>query len=288
MSRSMLIALCSVLTTCSITAHAKGSAASESPPALKPRDWYQDLMTHSPEKLLGTYPHRVLFLKKFRRRELPDLVMLPADAENDKSRFFSMVSDDQIKLFLSSNSINEQTMATGQMSTRQERDFWFRMLLHPVFADTVVVMKDDAKWEVAKWFPDAQSPKIIARIKAPKLTATTKRADYINWLISSLGYNAVVIDVKGEQFLIGMYTPQNSSSGKLQALALKNSVKHFVIKSTSQKGAGLLQSKEIDGPLGVFEVMLSGKGSRIEPGTKIMVETEHKNGDEQKIEELDK
>ena len=263
------------------------SAPSAPPSVVQPRAWYQDLMAHAPEKLMNRYPHRVIIIKKLRKKDLPEFVLFPPDPEGAKSPFLTLVSEAQLNLFLSSNGITPLFLATGEpKSPTEARDFWYKLLLNPVLADTLVVMKKskDGSWDIIKSYGDGSGLHNAAKVKAPKAD-NLARAEYFDWLTRELGYNGVVIDVKGDLALIGMYEQQAASTGKLQALALKNSSNRFSMKKLKQKGAGILESKVIDGPLGTFAIMLSAEGESIVPGTKVIVQ---KNLEENEIDSTDK
>ena len=259
------------------------SAHSEVAVELKPRAWYQELMAHSPEKLTGKYPHRVIIVKKFKKKELPEFVFFP-DVESDKGPFLTVVTKDQVDLFLTSNGITRGAIPTEKMSSKQAREFWYKLLLTPVLADTIILPKNEenTKWDIIRMGLDGKKLKTATKLLPPKgKGADMSRSEFIAWLTGELGYSGVILDLKGDLALVGMYEQQSNTAGNLQALALKNSSKRFILKKTDQKGASMLQSKALDGALGVFEIMLAESGSHIVAGTKIVVQkSQDKKSDE--------
>ncbi|MDQ3233048.1 MAG: hypothetical protein M3Q07_14625, partial [Pseudobdellovibrionaceae bacterium] len=92
---------------------------------------------------------------------------------------------------------------------------------------------------------------------------------FLQWLPTKLGYDAGVLNHKGE-FILAALLNRKVELG--QGLLLKDSAASWSLKRKEQKGTALLQMLKFDGEFAVFEVMLSkSELTQIPPGTKILL-----------------
>jgi hypothetical protein len=95
----------------------------------------------------------------------------------------------------------------------------------------------------------------------------------VDWIFSNLGWDAVVLDRKGNYVLSGGVASSFSTEG-LMALAIADSVSTMALKRTRRKkGLGLLRLVDQYGPYGLFEILFMGNSEKlISTGTKLIIE----------------
>jgi hypothetical protein len=92
------------------------------------------------------------------------------------------------------------------------------------------------------------------------------------WLNKSLGYNAVVLAVKGDFLLVGRLT-EDFKGNALQALAVKESHLSIRVAENASKGLGILAYVSGKGSIAVFRTIFLEKGIVSVPvGTKLILE----------------
>lgn len=92
-------------------------------------------------------------------------------------------------------------------------------------------------------------------------------------IIGSLGYDGVVLDVRGGYVLVGS-SDSRLKKPNIQGLSLSGSAAHWDLLKQEKEGAGLLALVNRWNGFGVFRVVISGAGQqKIQPGSKIILES---------------
>ncbi len=93
--------------------------------------------------------------------------------------------------------------------------------------------------------------------------------EFLSWLRTVVGYDAVVIDVKDNYVLVGILSSKNYSD---QALLIDHSAGKLLLNSKKQEAQAILQTIKIEGPFAIMERLVVADGSRpIEIGSKIIL-----------------
>lgn len=97
--------------------------------------------------------------------------------------------------------------------------------------------------------------------------------DFAESIITSLGYDGVVLAVKEDFALVGS-TENRLKRLNLQGLALADSHKKWSLAKLRKKGATLLSLVNASGPYGVFRIVVGDKDKEVlQVGSKIILES---------------
>lgn len=122
-------------------------------------------------------------------------------------------------------------------------------------------------WTVFKLSGD--HPIVAAQLKGPPSFAVE---DLYRWISTALGYDGLVLDRRGEYYLVAAATSYLRKPD-LQALALKSSHNKLYIKAGERSGTALLSMVRKSGYFGVFKVTFFGQGiNEIPINTKVILE----------------
>lgn len=185
--------------------------------------------------------------------------ILPQDAAKDgQNRFFSTPSSDDVKSILDSNvSVDPESGDEINECTRS---------LESIFAcfdiDGVV---DIAK---AEWDVFVFNKAINKSINILTIQGGEEKLVEL-WLRKNLGYDAVVLDVRGRNVLVQLPRDRELGEGA-QAFAWKDSHAVFGVNAQKFTTGGLLQLVAKEGKYGVFKIPVpKTSGSEFKPGTKV-------------------
>ncbi len=135
-------------------------------------------------------------------------------------------------------------------------------------ADTVLLAPDTGDWTFLRGGGKRERT-VLHKAKGP---ASTKPEAIAVWIPTTLGWDGVVIDQKGDFLLVGS-TAAILGAGQIQALAVGDSASKFTLKSDERKGAGLLSLSENKEGVAVFDIVFLGQGVKDLPiGTKLIIE----------------
>ena len=105
-----------------------------------------------------------------------------------------------------------------------------------------------------------------------QLTDLTGLTSQVKTVLSEwLGYDGIILDRRDNQVLIRTFD-LSKTTGKLQAVVLKNSAEKPTLGSRSQKGAGLLQLAKVGEEVSIFNILMAGSEDSFQPGTKVQIE----------------
>lgn len=143
----------------------------------------------------------------------------------------------------------------------------FETVVQLTKAEMVISAPASGDWEVF----DARGGKKTSIKKAPAAKGTTPQ-DIVTWLFTTLNWDGVVLEQKGDFLLVGAQA-QAISSPQIQALAVDNSANKLLLTAAERKGAGLLSLSQAKGGVAVFDVVFLGQGVKALPaGTKLIIE----------------
>lgn len=130
-----------------------------------------------------------------------------------------------------------------------------------------LLLQDDGSEFIVK-IPENDNSK--SRTKWTYKESIAKSSEhFLEWLNSQLGYEAFVLDSRGDFILAALIVP-NQKLG--QGILIKDSSSRLTLKAHELEGGALLQMMEIENSLAVFEILSRrGVGQKILPGTKIIL-----------------
>jgi hypothetical protein len=138
-------------------------------------------------------------------------------------------------------------------------------------ADTVIHAPAKGDW---KFLRVAGKKRVTAHSAKPPKGKTPE--DIASWILSSLGWDGVVLAQNGDFLLVGS-SAKILSQPQIQALAVTDSGDKFALKKDQRKGAGLLSLSENKEGVGVFDIVFLGQGIKeIPAGTKLIIEKKTK------------
>lgn len=229
---------------------AGAARAEDGAPALK--EWTQKALK---KYRGGAYPRKIAFVKGFGAKGEPPKFL---DITPDEFHGVSYLAAADTRSALWDFKLNQDKFAG-----LDPKELVFAL----TGADTVLVAAETGDWELLR--------KVAGKIasvgkRARAKTATPPVLAY--WLVTTLGWDGVVIDRSGEYLLVGssaaiLKTPE------IQALAVADSEKKIVLTAAERKGAGLLSLSESDAGYGTFDIVFLGQGVKeLPPGTKLIIE----------------
>ncbi len=119
-------------------------------------------------------------------------------------------------------------------------------------------------------FANAEGKDVININGSPKLTKKLDARRLFDRLLSSLGYDGVVLDVKGDYLLVGTFDARLKKKD-LQGLLIKNSADSLVIQSKiAKEGAALLALVGYYGGYAVFKSIIGTESVQL--GQKVLIE----------------
>lgn len=130
------------------------------------------------------------------------------------------------------------------------------------------IVDQQSKWAVYQL--KGGKPQKVFDFPAPK---KKEIKDIHRALVRSLGYDAIILDRKGDHFLVASMAliPRDG----LQALVLTDTQGLIHLKKADKKGAGLMELVTSSGKAqGIFKLIVGGgSGNEIPLGTKVILET---------------
>lgn len=134
-------------------------------------------------------------------------------------------------------------------------------------SELIVVANPDSDWELFH-FDGGKSNKIATANKAKSFVPE----DLVNWFFSTLKWDGVILDQKGDNLLVGS-SSLFLKNPKTQALTALNSENKMSLNGVKIAGTGLLSLSTTHKGYGIFDVVFLGQGiSKLPVGTKIIIE----------------
>jgi hypothetical protein len=221
-----------------------------------PESWYKQLVEKNNGQFPGVFPAAFVMVKK-----------LPAKGEVEYLGNVDAAAFNKLGFFKIANWRNADWNFKLNRAKFEKLDA--RKVIYDLTGANTIVAAEKKRWK----FYQGTSKKPLATIKAPK---SDKAAVVSEWLIDGLGWDGVVLDQKGDELLVGS-TSKILAQPEIQALAIANSEKKFLVTAKERKGSGLLSLQKISGGLGVFDVVFLGAGiKKLAPGTKLIIEKKKK------------
>lgn len=241
---------------------------------LSHHSYCQDNLPPNPEKWLETYlkeqhtkpniahaiyPHNVVFIERFRNHQPPKMLNVNRH-KFDQLGFLKTPETKFLKFYFD---LNTKPKSYERKSPFRHNipERWLFAVGNATHANLVI--DTSSNWEAYQ----------IGENKAQKvfeLDGGSQDSDrLISWLTKGLGYDAVILERKGQWYLVGTFTrPKNVGA---QALAIANS--HDKIAIPRPKGDGLLELVRIGREASVYRIIVPGSaGDNIAIGTKLGTE----------------
>lgn len=232
-------------------AHAQGNK-DEAPPLAT---WQKDAVS-----VTGAFPHHVLFVTELPAKGKGKVQFMNINAEEfNKLGYFKLADQASaawdIKINGAASSKGDALVALQKTTN----------------ADTVILAPANGDWKFLRAVGGKRETLYSA--KPPK---STEPPDIAAWILSTLGWDGVVLAQQGEFLLVGS-SAKILSQPQIQALAVTDSLDKFALKKDQRKGAGLLSLSENKDGTGVFDVVFLGQGIKeIPAGTKLIIEKKKK------------
>ena len=199
-------------------------------------------------------PHRVLILESLKRSSSGAVKAVPLDFNSDmcgQVAFISCVNGADFSYGLKINKV-PQLIKDAELAK---------------FAGAGGLIYSDGDGVV---FANAYGKDLITIKDAPKLNKKLDARRLFDRLLASLGYDGIVLDIKGDYLLVGTFDARLKKRD-LQGLLIKHSADSFSINSKkSKEGAALLSLVGYYGGFAVFKSIIGGDTVKL--GQKVLIE----------------
>ncbi len=199
-------------------------------------------------------PHRVLILESLRHSSAGAVKVVPLDFNSDmcgQVSFLSCVNGADFAYGLKINKLPQVIKDTEFAK----------------FSGAGGLIYSDGEGVV---FANADGKEVITIKDAPKLTQKLDARRLFDRLLASLGYDGIVLDIKGDYLLVGTFDARLKKRD-LQGLLIKRSADSLVINSkTSKEGGALLSLVGYYGGYAVFKSIIGGDAVKL--GQKVLIE----------------
>lgn len=229
---------------------------------LDPNRWYQEYLRQIPNKTeeqTGSYPKNVVFIERFNGKKLPKVKSLNPRVFN-KIGFLDTTNTRFIRYYFKLNTPPESIEKKNPFR-HNDHAKWAFSIGNASHSQLVVAMTGES-WEGFQ----------IKAKTAEKIFDTPIKSDQsklIDNLVKAIGYDAIILDQRGDSYLVGTLTQQKKVGE--QALVFQNS--HDKMALEKPKGDGLLELKAIGAGLGIYKIIVEGsRGAHLPPGTKLGTE----------------
>ncbi len=201
-----------------------------------------------------TVPIRVLVLESLKRSSSGALKTVPLAFNSDmcgQVSFISCVNGADFSYGLKINKV-PQTIKDAELAKVSGADAL-------IYSDGESVV-----------FANAYGKDLITIKDAPKLNKKLDARRLFDRLLASLGYDGIVLDIKGDYLLVGTFDARLKKRD-LQGLLIKHSADSFFIHSKkSKEGAALLSLVGYYGGYAVFKSIIGGDTVKL--GQKVLIE----------------
>ncbi|MGE0175261.1 MAG: hypothetical protein AB7T49_20930 [Oligoflexales bacterium] len=235
------------------------AAAQESP---DPDAWFKKWRDTKSKS--GIFPHRIMVLRSLKQGAQPKFM------EIDKLPDFGFIeptAPEQVETFLLLNERPPNLEPLEEQKNITPAD-WVGMLFEVSGGDTIAYY-DGAKWNFQGVVKG--KPRSFFAIKGPEFVTFS---EFYDFMAKSIGYDGVVLDVDGQNLLIGSFTPLIKEN--TQALVIQNSAGRFRLKGKNKEGAALVELVKKGTTASVFKVLLKGK-TKTRLGSKLIIEKAAQN-----------
>jgi hypothetical protein len=195
-------------------------------------------------------PVRVIFVKGSSEKAGLKFVEF-SQTEFDKIGMFRLAEADWVNWSLLVNKLTPAKMLKDTSSRKG--------LAKSVFgvsgADLMAwVPQSERTWEIQ--IDDGREIKSLAALPKP---STGSIGDTYDWILGSLGYNGIVIDKRGNLFLVA--SRADIMSGQAQAIVFGDSASRISVDRKQKAGTSLLNLVASSGSFGVFELTFQKPGT---------------------------
>jgi hypothetical protein len=117
---------------------------------------------------------------------------------------------------------------------------------------------------------DGKKARILGKVRPYRGDGSA--ASVLEWTLQSLGYDGVIISVKGT-YVLAAGSSKMLQGEKIQALAIRSSEKSIALLTRKRSGSGLLQLEKAKNGYAIFRILAKAKDtSALLPGTKLTVQ----------------
>jgi len=228
---------------------AKDPVATNGAPALA--EWVGSL-----KEPTGEFPRRLVFLRALAEKagDLPDFLPLNRSAFERLSYLRMVDSKDAAWDF----KLNKNKFSQADP---------FEAVVGITRADTVVVAPKKGPWRLLRRVKGQKT--VVFEGDGPGVVTPEGITD---WLFAVLNWDGVVLAQRPDYLLVGAKSSLLKRS-EIQALAVTDSKGKFILAAGERKGSGLISLSETREGIGVFDVVILGKGVKnIAPGSKLIME----------------
>ena len=143
----------------------------------------------------------------------------------------------------------------------------FDAVLQSTRADTVVVAPKKGPWKLLRKVKGEKT-----EVFAGKGPANVTPEGIVDWLFAVFNWDGIVLAQRPDYLLVGAKS-KLLKTAEIQALAVTDSQGKFILAADERKGSGLVSLGETRDGIGVFDIVILGKGVKmIAPGTKVIME----------------
>lgn len=229
--------------------------------------WYDQFLSFKAlnPQLSGNFPMHIVVVEEFFDDRPP--LLLEFDGKSfDLPGLLRWGKTEDLQSYYQLNALPQEIKKKDKLQSKNKsKKEWLIELLGATSSDTIIDGSGSV-WTAYRWHRNS----LVIAHSSPR--PFSNAPEHIKaWMTKSLGYNAVVLEQKGDYLLVGAY--DSFVARDIQGLIVYRSHDHFkVVKNPV--GGGIIQGIQASGFVGLFKVILRGPiGKKIARGTKIILQT---------------
>lgn len=213
----------------------------------------------------ASYPRMILLTAGFEKEK-------PMPIKVDKKKFesigFLKLADFDSLQF--TYKLNDDVLNGSKTTLKTSTSEAFALFKELSGADSVLLAEGSP--EEWRFYKDKKNGEVGEYNNEEKILEGSEEEAIYNWLFKTLGYDGIVVDVKGEYVLVASASHLLSEGG-IQAMIIGDSEDKDVTSLSEREGSGLLKLVKSSGPYAIFKVVFMGKGNKkIARYSKVIIE----------------